>query len=224
MFTNILSNVTNALTIQQALICTGASILLGIVIALCHYVTGKGNKNFLVTLVILPAMVQTVIMMVNGNLGTGVAIVGAFSLIRFRSIPGNSREISSIFFAMVVGLATGMGFITYAVFITAFVGAIMVLFYYLPIKSKDDDLQALKVTIYENLDYSSVFDDLFDEYLTECELITTKTTNMGSMYQLTYHIKMKDKSKQKEFIDALRCRNGNLTIICGRIIQREEQL
>lgn len=224
MFNTILNFTTHSLTIATALKCTGASLVLGFMIALCYAFTGKTTKNFFVSLVILPAMVQTVIMLVNGNLGTGVAIVGAFSLVRFRSIPGTSREISNIFFAMVVGLATGMGYVTYAAFITVFVIIVMIVIYAVPFFNGDENMRTLKITIYENLDYTEIFDDIFDKYLKKAEMQNVKTVNMGSMYQLHYYIKFKDDSKEKEFIDAIRCRNGNLTVVCGRIVQQTEQL
>lgn len=224
MFNTILNLTTHTLTIGVAVKCTCASLILGFVIALCYAFTGKTTKNFFVSLVILPTMVQTVIMLVNGNLGTGVAIVGAFSLVRFRSIPGTSREISNIFFAMVVGLATGMGYITYAIFITVFIVAVMLLVYVIPFFKSEENMRTLKVTIYENLDYTEIFDDIFEKYLKKVEMQNVKTVNMGSMYQLHYYIEFKDNSKEKEFIDAIRCRNGNLTVVCGRVVQQPEQL
>lgn len=224
MFESVLNNVGSALTIRSAVFCTGASMLFGLVIAVCYYLSGKSTKGFCISLVVLPALVQTVIMMVNGNLGTGVAIVGAFSLIRFRSIPGTSREITCVFFAMVAGLASGMGYVTYGAFICLFVGIVMVFLAVLPIRGREERMQGLKITIYEDLDYTTIFDDLFEEYLKHYELEMVKTTNMGSMYQITYLIEQKDRKREKEFIDELRCRNGNLTIICGREVQPLEQL
>lgn len=222
-FENILNFSTDMLTVKNAIICTAASIILGTANAFCYCKTGKSNKNFLVSLTIMPALVQTIVMLVNGNLGTSVAIVGAFSLIRFRSVPESSRDISSIFFAMVIGVATGSGNIGYAAFITIFLCAVLLIAYNLPIAGQDK-CKILKITIYENLDYNSIFDDLFDKYLTKHELINVKTTNMGSMYQLHYNIELKNSLQEKEFIDALRCRNGNLTIICGKAETIEERL
>ena len=224
MFLSILENAASILSIRNAFICTGFSVICGIIISLCHSLTGKSNKNFSIALVVLPALVQTVIMMVNGNLGTGVAIVGAFSLIRFRSIPGTSREIVSVFFAMVIGLATGMGYITYALFITVFVGIVMVILGLVPWKKVDENKQTLKITIYEDMDYTCIFDDIFEKYLKSVETDNVKTTNMGSMYQISYIIEQKDKKNEKEMIDEIRCRNGNLTVSCGRIVNQIEQL
>lgn len=224
MFHSVLQNVGSVLSFQSAIACTGVSLLIGMIIALCYKFTGKCSKNFFVSIVLLPALVQTVIMLVNGNLGTGVAIVGAFSLIRFRSIPGNSREITCVFFAMVTGLATGTGYNTYAIFITIVVAIAMVLVSLLPVDRKENRQQNLKITIYEDLDYTEIFDDIFDKYLKSCHLQTVKTINMGSMYQILYRIEQKDRKKEKEFIDELRCRNGNLNIVCSRVPEIMEQL
>ncbi len=224
MFDSILQNNLSTLTYRTAFICTGFSLLLGLAIALCYYFSGRATKYFCISLAILPVLVQTVIMLVNGNLGTGVAIVGAFSLIRFRSIPGTSREITCVFFAMVVGLAAGTGYVTYAIFITVFVCVSMLLLNLLPFRGRKEKQQTLKITIYEDLDYTEIFDDLFKEYLKYWEIEQVKTINMGSMYQIVYKMEQRDKKREKEFIDALRCRNGNLNIVCGRYIQPVDQL
>ena len=213
MFNTILNLTANSLTFSTAVKCTGVSLVLGFVVALCYAFTGKTTKNFFVSLVILPAMVQTVIMLVNGNLGTGVAIVGAFSLVRFRSIPGTSREISNIFFAMVVGLATGMGYITYAAFITAFIVVVMLVIYAVPFFKGEENMRNLKITIYENLDYTEIFDDIFEKLTVSHKLRRVKTSNMGSLYQLTYTLELKNPECEKELIDEMRCRNGNLDIV-----------
>lgn len=224
MFESILSGSGGSLTVLAATECTMASLFLGLIIAVCYYFTGRGTKNFCVALVVLPAMVQIVIMLVNGSLGTGIAIVGAFSLIRFRSLPGNSHDISCIFFAMVIGLATGMGYITYAVFVTLIIGAVMVMLHLVPLPPKTEKRQELKITIYEDLDYTDIFNDLFEEYLVSYELQSVKTVNMGSMYEIDYLIEQKDRKREKEMIDAIRCRNGNLTIVCRRMATPSEQL
>lgn len=227
MFDSILNNAANTLSYRAGVYCTLTSIVCGLAIAVFYYIgtrKGQGNKNFCISLIILPAMVQTVIMLVNGNLGAGVAIVGAFSLIRFRSVPGNSRDISTIFLAMTVGLATGMGYLTYGVFITVIIGVILVAARFLPLFTQKEKMQMLKITIYEDLDYTDIFDDLFEQYLAYVEQESVKTVNMGSMYQITYYIIQKDKKSEKEFMDALRTRNANLTVVCGRIPALSEEL
>lgn len=227
MFENILNEAVGMLSYKNAIYCTGTSLICGLIIAFFYYISASkksSNKLFCTSLIVLPAMVQTVIMLVNGNLGAGVAIVGAFSLIRFRSVPGSSRDISTIFLAMTTGLATGMGYLTYALFISVVVGVVMVIVNFFPLFAKREKMQQLKITIYENLDYQTVFDDIFDKYLSYVEQESVRTTNMGSMYQITYHIIQKDKKHEKEFIDELRTRNGNLTIICGHIEVPQEIL
>ena len=224
MFTSVIETVEGTLSIQTAFICMAASILLGLVMALAYMVQGKYTKQFVITLVILPALVQSVIMLVNGNLGTSVAVMGAFSLVRFRSLPGSSRDISAIFFSMVVGLATGMGFISYAVVITILVSVGMIVLTKSKLGDTKEVTKDLKITIPENLDYAEIFDDLFDKYTAVHSLNRVKTTNMGSMYELSYGVVIKDEKKEKEFIDELRCRNGNLTIICSRPVVGKEEL
>ncbi|NTV78072.1 MAG: DUF4956 domain-containing protein, partial [Clostridiales bacterium] len=151
------------------------------------------------------------------NLGTGIAVLGAFSLVRFRSVPGSAREIGSIFTAMAIGLATGMGYIGYAVFFTAVMSIATIALNTLKFGESKSQDKHLKITIPENLDYSGLFDDLFATYTRRSELLQVKTTNMGSLYELQYRIILNDQAKEKEFIDELSCRNGNLNIVCGRM-------
>lgn len=225
MFTSVIDSVEGTLSIQTALICMVVSLLLGLVMAFAYMIQGRYSKQFVITLVILPVLVQTVIMLVNGNLGTSVAVMGAFSLVRFRSLPGSARDISAIFFAMVVGLATGMGFVSYAVIITVLVCIVMVLLSKSKLGDNKEEAKDLRITIPENLDYSEIFDDLFEKYAAIHSLNRVKTTNMGSMYELSYSVVIKADCNEKEFIDELRCRNGNLPIICSRSeVGREELL
>jgi len=157
-----------------------------------------------------------VIMLVSGNLGAGVAVMGTFGLVRFRSVPGSSKDIASIFFAMAIGLASGMGYLTFAALMTAVVGVVFLLLGKIPFGEPKFNEKHLKVMIAENLDYTDIFDDIFEEYTKECCLQRVKTTNLGSMYELEYHITLRDVGREKEMLDEIRCRNGNLTIICGR--------
>lgn len=189
------------------------SLGLGSAIAAVHTYRNSYTKSFLLTILLIPAIVQLIIMMVNGNLGAGVAIMGAFSLVRFRSIPGNARDIGTIFLAMTVGLASGMGYIGYAVLFLLVVETITVLF--ISLNKTTDNEKELKITIPENMNYTGLFDDLFNTFTRKTKLESVKTTNMGSLYELRYTISLKDELREKEFIDALRCRNGNLNISCG---------
>ena len=176
------------------------------------------------TLILLPVIVQVVIMMVNGNLGTGVAVMGAFSLVRFRSMPGSAREITSVFAAMAIGLAAGMGYLGAAVFLTASVAAITMLFYSFPVREERMLRRDLRITIPENLNYSGLFDDIFAQHTREVSLLRVKTVNMGSLYELEYDILLKSLEEEKEMLDAVRCRNGNLTVSCGWKAEREDLL
>lgn len=215
MFETVLTD-TSTLTVGSALLCTAVSLALGLVIAFLYMRKGNYTKSFVIALALLPALVQIVVTMVNGNLGTGVAVLGAFSLVRFRSAPGGAREIVAIFFAMAVGLAAAMGYLTFAVAMTGVISAAMLLLSYSRFGETPETEKELRITIPENLDYTGVFDDLFATYTKEARLERVKTVNLGSMYELKYKIRLRDIKQEKQFIDELRCRNGNLTIVCGR--------
>ncbi len=218
MFSSILNEGPDAGTF---LICTGVSIVLGILIALVSSVKNRQSQTMLITLILLPAIVQTVIMMVNGNIGTGIAVAGAFSLVRFRSAQGNARDISLIFLAMAVGIATGTGFVLLAGCFTLIICATYALVLISGIGSNNSSEKELKITIPENLDYTDVFDDILNEYTSKWQLSEVKTINMGSMYKIGYLITMKKGISEKDFIDNLRCRNGNLEICLSRCCDTE---
>ncbi len=218
------SILTDTFSIKVFIICLLCSIVLGTVLALVHRIYNSSSKGFIMTIALLPAIVLMVIMLVNGNLGTGVAVMGAFSLVRFRSIPGNAREINSIFMAMAVGLATGMGYLAAAVLFVLIIGGVSILYNATNFGEPKQKIKELKITIPETLDYAGVFDDLFEQYVTKHDLIQVKTANMGSLYKLTYRIVFKNPDIEKTFIDDLRCRNGNLEITCGRATYGSEEL
>ncbi|MBR2784541.1 MAG: DUF4956 domain-containing protein [Clostridia bacterium] len=217
MFESILSSTTGTLSVSTSLICMGTSLVLGLAIALVHMWTSKYSKSFVISLAILPALVQVVMMMVNGNLGTSVAILGAFGLIRFRSMPGTAKEIVSVFFAMAIGLATGMGHVLFATYVTAIISILIVILSKTKFGEKNNDEKRLKIILPEELDYNEIFKDIFENYTKSCRTEKVKTINMGSMYELTYNVVLKDQSKEKEFIDKLRVRNGNLAISMQRV-------
>ena len=204
---------TMTLTASNFLLSFAISLALGFVIAGLYMFRSHYSKSFVMTLVMLPAVVQVVILLVNGNLGVGVAVAGTFSLVRFRSVPGTAREITSIFLAMAVGLAAGMGYLGIAVLLVVVLGAVSMI---LTITSFGDqrNRKDLRITIPESLNYTDVFDDILKSYAKNWELVQVKTTNMGSLYKLTYQIEMKDTSEEKKMIDGLRCCNGNLEISC----------
>lgn len=203
-------------TLTGVLICTLASFVLGLGIAGLYMVRNRYTKSFALTLALLPAIVQVVIMLVNGNIGAGVAVAGAFSLIRFRSVPGSARDIVSIFFAMAIGLATGMGYVLYAAVFFALIGLVYLLLCGTRFAEGRQEPRILRITIPETMDYEGVFDEAFKEYTKSAELIRVRTTNMGSLYELSYQIELNAPTVPKAFLDALRARNGNLNIVCGR--------
>lgn len=200
------------------LICLGSALALGVLLAFAFSFKARYTKSFVMTLALLPAIVCVVIMMVNGNIGAGVAVAGAFSLVRFRSAPGTAREIAAIFLAMGTGLVCGMGYIAYAFLFTVIMGVLFALYNLIDfgVSRRMSVHKSVRITIPEDLDYTTVFDDLFKEYTTACQLVRVKTTNMGSMFRLTYDLTLRDASKEKEFIDRLRERNGNLEIMVSR--------
>lgn len=218
------SVIQGPLTLYSVLICTLASLILGLGIALVYMSGGRYNKGFVTTLALLPMMVQIIIMLVNGNLGTGVAVAGAFSLIRFRSVPGSARDIGMILFSMAIGLATGMGYMFYATLFFLLVGAAFLLLSKSSFAQSSDLVKSLKISIPENLDYDGVFDEIFQRYTHSAELERVKTTNMGSLFELSYTIRLKQSASQKEFLDELRRRNGNLSIVCGRLSSNPDEL
>lgn len=211
------SSATATITPTAFFQCLLTALVLGTVLALFYRINNRCSRSFVITLALLPSVVCVVILMVNGNLGAGVAVAGAFSLVRFRSVPGTAREIGAIFLAMATGLATGMGYLGYAVLFTVIIG--LAQFVYERIAALGAHRRTcdkiLRITIPEDLDYGTVFDDLFDAYTTAHVLKKVKTTHLGSLFRLTYAVTLRDKSKEKEFIDALRCRNGNLEISCS---------
>lgn len=218
------STTTSTISLNEFLICTVASLVMGGMLVWIHIYKNQVSGNFIMTLALLPVIVQTVIMLVNGNLGTGVAVMGAFSLVRFRSLPGNSREIVSIFLAMVVGLAAGMGYLGVAFLLLLIVACVSIILLRFPLQNSKNQIKELKVTIPENLDYQGIFDDLFEKYTSGAQLIKVQTVNLGSLYELQYYIHIKNDRQEKEFLDQIRCRNGNLNLACGRIPRNREEL
>lgn len=215
---------TTVFTLGGFLACTFASLVLGLLAAAIHIYQNPCSKGFAVTLTLLPAMVQMVIMLVNGNLGTGVAVMGAFSLVRFRSIPGKAEEIGSVFLAMAIGLATGTGYIGAAALFVLIIGLARILLSFSRFGEQKGPARLLRIIIPESLDYTSVFDEIFGQYLQKWELKQVKTTNMGSLFRLDYEVVLKDTREEKNMIDDLRCRNGNLEILLGRPINEKEEL
>ena len=208
------TEMTTVIAVPDFLLCVGCALVIGLILAGAYMYETRYTKSFVATLAVLLAIVCVVIMMVNGNVGTGVAVAGAFSLVRFRSVPGSAKEIGAIFIAMGAGLVSGMGYLGYAVLYTVILSLVMAL--YVQIRAWEKNAGSEKtmvITIPEDLDYTEVFDDLLEAYTSRYELTEVKTTNMGSLFKLTYQLSLKDTSKEKEMIDHLRCRNGNLEIM-----------
>lgn len=219
LFTGLFdTNAANTIAVSDFLLCIMVSLFIGLFLALVYTYKSRYTRSFVVTLALLPAVVCVVIMMVNGNVGAGVAVAGAFSLVRFRSVPGTAKEIGTIFLAMGAGLIAGMGYLGYAVLFSLVLGLCTLLYNRFSFgNTKKPCLdKTLRITIPEDLNYSEVFTDLMENYTSYYELIKVKTTNMGSLFKLTYNLTLKDSSKEKEFIDALRCRNGNLEICMAK--------
>ncbi len=203
------------------LICIFTAMVLGLLSSLVFAGKDRHTAAFRQSVALLPPVVALVIMLVNGNIGAGLAVAGTFALVRFRSAPGSAKEITALFFSVAIGLACGMGYVGYA----ALFFLVMAVYTLALSRSRFGEEAAtrrlLKITIPENLEYDELFDDLFREYTRQHELIKVRTTNMGTLYELSYAIDLKDLNKSKEFIDAIRCRNGNLNISCGREDDRE---
>lgn len=216
---------TVVISVTDFLLCIGVALALGLIIALTYTYRTRFTKSHVITLALLPAVVAVVIMMVNGNIGAGVAVAGAFSLVRFRSAPGSAKEITALFLAMGAGLVVGMGYLAFAALFTLILCLFLLLYSHLSFGARwGTAYKTVTITIPEDLDYSEVFDDLFREYTSSFELLRVKTVNMGSLFRLTYQIALRDPKKEKELIDQLRCRNANLEITVSRQETSDGQL
>lgn len=212
---------STGINLYSLILCSITSIILGLIIGAIHSRTTKYTKNFIITLCVLPILVQIVMMMVNGNLGTSVAIVGAFSLIRFRSMPGTSKEIVSVFFAMAVGLATGTGYLIFAVIVTIIIGLVFII---LNKAIKTNKSKLLVINMPENLNDINVLNDIFKQYNIDYQLEKTKTVNMGSIFELTYKLNYPDNTDEIKLLNKLRTRNGNLKVVLMNDIDDMESL
>ena len=209
-------------TVLVFLLCLGTALICGVMTAFAASYRAHVTKSFLVSLILLPMIVATVIMMVNGNVGTGVAVMGAFSLVRFRSVPGKAKDIASIFLAMTAGLACAAGYVAIALLFTLIICIVIVVLAHIPMGAQRT--MDLQITVPETLHIADAFRDIFETYTTSCRLIRTKTANMGSLYKLFYKVQMKDKNQVQEMIDALRVRNGNLEISLAEAEDSIEEL
>jgi hypothetical protein len=216
-----------SLSISSTLISVMAALLFGLVISIVYFITTpkkERSSSFTLSLIILPTIVAVVIMLIGGNLARAFSMAGVFTLVRFRSVPGDSKDISIVFLSMAVGLAAGLGYLTLGAVVTVVIGLAIIIVTksgYGVTKQKE---KQLKITIPEDMNYQGAFDEVFLKYTSFYELKKVKTTNLGTLFELTYEILIKDSSAEKEFIDALRCRNGNLNIMLGMKESNSQQL
>lgn len=227
MFSSIFGTTTTAtVTVGMVVACIGAALAIGIFLALIYTYRSRYTQSFVITLAILPAVVSMVILLVNGNVGAGVAVAGTFGLVRFRSVPGTAKEIGAIFLAMAAGLAAGMGYIGYAALFALIMGTVLLIYTRFGFGMPGNAClqRGLRITIPENLDYTDVFNEVLGKYTSSSHLLGVKTTNMGSLFRLSYDITLKKGGIEKEFIDELRCRNGNLEIMLNRAGTGMEEL
>lgn len=204
--------------------CVGVALGLGLVAAFCYMFKNMYSKTLVVTIAILPPIVCVLIMLVSGSLGAAVAVGGVFALTRFRSAQGSAREITQIFLSMAVGLITGLGYIFIAMILVAIIEAMAIIFSLTKFGESSSKRRTLKVSIPEELDYTEIFDDIFDTYTSTATLTKVKLKNLGTIFQLTYDINLKDVKEEKKFIDEIRKRNANLDVICSRIITGADEL
>jgi hypothetical protein len=223
LFGTIMAN--GSITGVSFIIATLCSLAIGVFIAFMYTIKNTYSKSYIITLALLPAIVQVVIMLVNGNIGAGIAVAGAFSLVRFRSAPGSGKEITSIFLAMAVGLATGMGYVGIAAIFAVIITLANLILISSSFGSGANDERTVKITVPEGLDFEGIFDDIFERFTTKAELLEVKTSGMGSLYKLSYNVVMRSKASTKAMIDEMRQRNGNLEISCSRpVAVRSEEL
>lgn len=215
------SIIETTVSVQSFLVCILSALVLGLLTALVFTKKEHHSSSLALSLALLPPVVTMVIMLVNGNIGAGLAVAGTFALVRFRSLPGSAKEITGLFFAVAIGLACGMGYIVIAVLFFVIIALFLIVLEKLNFGMADSSERQLKITIPESLDYDGLFDDLLDEYTKSYELVRVRTTNMGTLYELTYSIRLKEKGIKKAFIDEIRCRNGNLTVSCGRETEKD---
>lgn len=215
MLQSILSTTGESFTLINAIVVMISSIILGLVISSVYLFTHRREstqQGFIITLVMLPIVISVIILLIGNNVARAFSLAGAFSIIRFRSAPGDAKDMSYIFFTLAVGLACGMGYIGYATLITIVLCVLMIILSMTGYgQSKTTHLQ-LKITVPEHLNYQDLFDDVLEDYTTSYRLERVKTREFGALFEVSYRIQLKDKTKQKEFLDLIRCRNGNLNV------------
>ena len=207
--------ITNSFTLGQFLLVLFSSVFLGFLVSLFYIYKNRHSKTLALALVLIPAIETVVILAVNGNLGSGIAVAGSFSLVRFRSIKGNAREMACIFLSMTIGIVCGTGYILLALIFTLIILLIAFILTFVNYGEEKTNKKCLKITIPEDLNYKDAFEKILIKYTNNCKLLSVKTVNLGSLFKVKYEIILKDDGNIKEMIDELRIRNGNLEIICS---------
>ena len=226
MFDQLFNDVFTGTTINPASMfgAIGVALVLGLILAKVYQYKTIYSKSFMMTLVMLPTLIAIVIFLVNGSLGAGVAVMGAFSLIRFRSAPGGAKELLAIFLAMTIGIAVGMGYLVFASVFTMIMSVVMLLLETVNFGQMKHSMRQVTIVIPESLDYETVFDDIFQKATNYVELANVKTSDMGSLFKIKYIVQLNGTMTEKELMDALRTRNGNLEIAISRYITKENEL
>ena len=222
--TYVNGELTTLLKPADVFICIGMAIIIGLVIAVCYMFRNEYSRNLVITLSIMPVIVTIMIMLVSGSIGAAIAVGGVFALTRFRSAQGTSREITQILLAMATGLTLGLGYIYITLLLVIVVEAMCIIFNLTNFGEANSKRRTLKDTIPEELDYNELFDDLFAKYTNRAVLVKVKLKNLGTLFQLTYDITLKNVKEEKTFIDELRVRNANLDILCSRVITGSDEL
>lgn len=217
MLDSIFANTAaETLSLGSVVLIVLSALALGFGISLVYMLTHKKEvytSSFIIALIMLPAIIAMIILLVGNNVARAFSLAGAFSLIRFRSAPGNSKDIAYVFFTLGVGLACGMGYIAYAALFALIMCLAMLVLTKVRFGSSRNHPMSLKIVIPENMQYDGVFDGVLKEYTNACRLCKVKTTEFGSLFEITYEITMKDTADSKQLIDRLRCLNGNMNVV-----------
>ncbi len=213
------SGIGETLTISKTLLILLAALVCGLAVSQLYIFTHKkeaGSQSFPISLIMLPAIIAIIILLIGDNIARAFSLAGAFSLIRFRSAPGEPEDIAYIFFTLAVGLACGMGYIGYAALFVIILGSVMLILHRFKYAKPKHAAMLLKLSVPENLNYEGLFDDILDRYTNTWQMNRVKTSEFGTLFVLFYTIDFKKDCAQKTFLDELRCRNGNLDIALTR--------
>jgi hypothetical protein len=220
MLDSLTSASAGDITFASYLLCVGCALLCGLIVACASSLRTGAGKSLFLSETLLPPIVATVIIIVNGSIGTGIAVAGAFSLIRFRSAPGKARDMAALFLSMAAGIVCASGYLGIALLFTVAVSAVILLFSYIRFGAELD--MDLRITVPESLGFADAFTDIFSRYTSSWRLVTVKTSNMGSMYRLQYRVRLRDRASTQAFIDEIRTRNANLEVSLSESSERED--